>query len=75
MFHKHSDVQNEYRPLVYEFLDRKQLSTFGVTASSRDLPAWKADAFLVINDKWNELEYERRKRQAEKDRRRVRRRR
>lgn len=49
------DFRNEATPLVSEFIDRRRLAKLGFTSSFDELTAWKADAFIVIDVKLEEL--------------------
>lgn len=48
-------------PLVLEYAERKRLASLGFTTSLKDLPADKADAFIEIDLKRQQIEAEKAK--------------
>jgi hypothetical protein len=55
---------------VSEFFDRRRLTEMGFSASLTNRPAREVEILLECHAKLQQLEAERRKRQADKDRRR-----
>lgn len=47
--------RNEASDVVHEFIERKRLAKLGLTSDLGRMPAWKCDAFLVIDGKLDDL--------------------
>lgn len=62
----HFTFHNSSTYLVHEYLERKRLKGLGFVSDLSKLSADKAAAFLIIDDKFDQLEREKRKSESQK---------